>query len=333
LAAARYRFAPGLELALEGPAGALRHFAREYGPAAIAPSADDPPALRAEIAWGADGADGGHKTVGWGVRLGPPDGVPLALELGLRGRPRRFALSLVQGFLLEPALSVAAARAGHVLLPAAALGEDGSAVVVLGRSRSGKSSAMTLALASGRHVLGDDQVLLDAAGGCRAFPRRLRLYPDLRQTAPAAFRRLPAADRGALLARSAARTLSRGWLAPSLAVRASAVGPAAPEGPLPVRRLVAVERVAGLDAPAAGPLELETAIRLALDVLDEQRARLRDVAGPTWGAALDALRDHEAGLLRAALGGARLERLRMPATWPAPRGVAHLAGALGVQPV
>ena len=329
MAQARYRFAPGLELALDGPAGALRHFAREYGPAAIAPSAE-PPALRAAIAWGADGADDGHKTVSWRVRLGPPDGEPPALGLGLRGRPRRFALSLVQGFLLEPMLSVAAARAGHVLLPAAALGEDGASVVVLGRSRSGKSSAMTLALAAGRHVLGDDQVLLDAAGGCRPFPRRLRLYPDLRQTAPAAFRRLPPADRGALLARSAARTLSRGWVAPSLAVHASTVGPAAPKGPLPVRRLVVVERAAGLDASAAGPLELETAIELALDVLDEQRARLRQAAGPAWRAGLDELREREAGLLRAALGGAELERLRMPASWPAPRGVAHLAAALGV---
>src|SRR5439155_196808 len=162
MAQARYRFAPGLELALDGPAGALRHFAREYGPAAIAPSAE-PPALRATIAWGADGADDGHKTVSWRVRLGP----------------------------------------------------------------------------------------------------------DLRQTAPAAFRRLPRADRGALLARSAARALSRGWVAPSLAVHASTVGPAAPKGPLPVRRLVVVERAAGLDASAAGPLELETAIELALDVLDE----------------------------------------------------------------
>src|SRR5439155_1242385 len=81
------------------PAGALRHFAREYGPAATAPSAE-PAALHAAIAWGADGTDDGHKTVGWRVRLGSSDGEPLALELGLRGRPRRFALSLVQGFLL-----------------------------------------------------------------------------------------------------------------------------------------------------------------------------------------------------------------------------------------
>ena len=32
---ARYRFAPGLELELSGPAGALRRYAREYGPAAV----------------------------------------------------------------------------------------------------------------------------------------------------------------------------------------------------------------------------------------------------------------------------------------------------------
>src|SRR6185503_16326284 len=231
---------------------------------------------------------------------------------------------------LEPALSVAAARAGHVLLPAAALSADGGAVVVLGRSRSGKSSAMTLALAAGREVLGDDQVLLSGFGACRAFPRRLRLYPDLRETAPQAYDRLPGAERRALAARRAARALSRGWVAPSLAVRATAMGPGAPTGPLPVSRLVAVERTGDVDEPQSAPLDVEEAVALALTVLDEQRARLREAAGPAWGPALDAIREREATLLRSALADAPLERLRLPGDWSAPRGVAALAGALGL---
>jgi len=326
---ARYRFAPGLDLELSGPDAALRHFAREYEPAAVADS-DQPPALRATFAWGGDGAPDGHKTVRWNVRLGAPDAHPLTLELGLRGRPRSFALSLVQGFHLEPALSVAAARAGHVLLPAAALSADGGAVVVLGKSRSGKSSAMTLALAADREVLGDDQVLLSGFGACRAFPRRLRLYPDLRETAPQAYDRLPGAERRALAARRAARTLSRGWVAPSLAVRASAMGPGAPAGPLPVARLVAVERTDDVAEPHTAPLDVEEAVALALSVLDEQRARLRDAGGATWVRALEATREREATLLRSALANAPLERLRLPGAWPAPQGVAALAGALGL---
>ena len=237
---------------------------------------------------------------------------------------------LVQGFYLEPALSVAAARRDFVLLPAAALEEDGSAIVVLGRSRSGKSSVMTLALAAGRRVLGDDQVLLGADGTCRAFPRRLRLYPDLRETAPAAFRALPAAARGALWARAAARALSRGWVAPSLAVPSTALGPGAPEGALPVSRLLLVERVEGVEDVVRGPLDVEAAVGSALAVLDEQRARLAVAAGDAWARALVDTREREADVLRSALAGARLERLRMPAGWPAPRGVAVLAGAVGL---
>ena len=327
--AARYRFAPGLELGLEGPGGALRHFAREYGPAAVVANGT-PPALDARLAWGAATTVGGHKTVRWHVDHGDPRSGPLGLTLGLRGRPRSFALSLVQGFHLEPALSVAAARAGHVLLPAAALEDDGGAIVVLGRSRSGKSSVMTLALAAGRRVLGDDQVLIDGDGGVRTFPRRLRLYPDIRETAPAAFRRLPAGDRGALLARAAARTLSRGWVAPSYAVPASSVGPEAPREALPLRRLVMVDRTSEVSDAVRGPLDVEDVVALAADVLDEQRARLRAAAGAGWDEALRETREREAALLRSALGGAQLERLRMPADWPAPRGVAALARVVGL---
>ena len=326
---ARYRFAPGLELELEGPSGALRHFEREYAPAAVTGNGTAP-ALRATLGWGAETTAGGHKTVSWHADHGDPAYGPLALELGLRGRPRSFALSLVQGFHLEPALSVAAARAGYVLLPAAALEDGDGATIVLGRSRSGKSSVMTLALAAGRRVLGDDQVLVDGDGGVRTFPRRLRLYPDIRDTAPAAFRRLPAGDRRALAARGAARTLSRGWVAPSYAIPASAVGPEAPAEALPVRRLVMVDRSAEVHTAVTGPLDVEEVVALAADVLDEQRARLRAAAGAGWEEALSDAREREGALLRAALGGAQLERLRMPADWPAPRGVAALAHVVGL---
>ena len=324
---ARYRFAPGLELELSGPAGALRRYAREYGPAAVTANGTAP-ALRASVAWGG-GADG-HKTVRWSVRYGDADAEPLVLDLAVGGRPRSFGLSLVQGFHLEPALSVAAARRGFVLLPAAAVEDDGRAVVVLGRSRSGKSSVMTLALAAGRRVLGDDQVLLGDNGTCRAFPRRLRLYPDLRETAPAAFRALPPADRAALWARAAARAVSRGWVAPSLAVPASALGLGAPEGALPVERVVLVERVEGVDEAVCAPLDVEGAVGCALEVLDEQRARLAAAAGEAWRDALAVTREREADVLRAALAGARLERLRMPVGWAAARGIRALAGVVGL---
>lgn len=335
MASARFAFPPGVELRVRGDGAALRHFRAEYGPRAVA-DGDAVPAV--EVALGAELPRGratlrdGHKTVRWEVALGDPGAAPLRAAITLHGRPRRFALSLVQGYIVEPLVALAAARGGCVLLPAAALAEGDGALVLLGASGTGKSSLCARALAAGRCVLGDDQVLVDRDARCHRFDRRMRVYSDLRQTAPAAWARLPRGARAALRARHAARVCSRGLVAPSLPLPASAIGPPGGAGPLTASRFVVLERAASagrLERRALAPAE---ARGLATALLAAQRARLARGLDERWRAALVELAAAEGALLDDALARAPIERIALPGAWSAARAIGALEAELGLEP-
>ena len=328
-APARYSFGAGVDLRLTGDRAAARHFAAEYAGARVQDDGS-PPALDVRFAPAPPGGpriDGGHKTARWTVAApAPAGGAPLRATIRLRGRPRVFGLSLVQGYFVEPLLSVAVARAGGVLLPSAAIGEDGGALLIMGGSGTGKSSLSARALAAGRAVLGDDQILLDADGRCRRFPRRMRFYSDLELTAPAAYARLPPALRVQLQARKAVKRMSRGFVAPSLAVSPSQIAAGGEtRGPLALRRLVLLERVPDLPALRSEPGDPAAAVAYGLRLLDEQRARLRAGGDPGWGAAWPAIRALEESALTSALGGLNVSRVSVPGSWPAARAIAALA--------
>lgn len=319
---------PDLCLAVSGAPGGRAHFRREYGEPG---AASGPPDIRLTVdfarARGPASVAGGHKTVGWHVRLGDANAEVLDAEILIRGRPRSFALSLVQGYFAEPLLSIAAARAGYVLLPSAAFEQSGGAVVVLGRSGSGKSSLSARALAGGGAVFGDDQVLIDAAGRCFRFPRRMRFYSDLAVTAPTAHARLGRPERAALLARGLAKRATGGWVAPSLAVPAERLGrPAA--GPAAIRRLVLIERDDTADDLAVHDLTLDRVLDDARDVLAEQRAHLGRAGSLGWTEALESTSAREGELLRRALEPIPLERLAVPRGWDASRALSALAERL-----
>jgi hypothetical protein len=258
----------------------------------------------------------------------------VSASIVLGGRPRQFALSLVQGFVVEPLVSVAAAlHANSVLLPAAALATSEGAVVLLGRSRSGKSSLIARAVSAGHDALGDDQVLLDRDGRLRRWPRRLRVYPDLRTTAPAAVAALPARRRAALAGLGLLAKASRGAVAPSLPLAWSDLGGSAVQGPLPIRRIIVLDRAVA--DPRGGfiatPLSVPTVIELAEQVLVEQRARMRSMLSVDWTSTLEAVESAEADTLRSALQGVPAERWTIPNAWSAPRAVRTLAVQLGLE--
>lgn len=320
-----FAFAHGLGLAVTGPGWLVAQFALEYagaetghGPAdveiTLAGRTPAHPAIRDR-----------YKSVSWAVSLSDPDAAPLRAEIALGGRPRSFARSLVQGYFVEPLLSLAAARRGMVLLPAAALELDGEALVVMGRSRSGKSTLVARAAARGTATLGDDQVIVGPGARCSSFPRRTRLYPDLRRTAPGAYRGLPRGSRAALLARAVVRRLSGGYVAPSLAVQLRMRAAAT----LPIGRAVLIEREGTADAVESAPLARDDAVEAALAILAEQRGRL--ARAPGWEEAAAAAADKERGLLRDALAEVPVERIRIPDRWPAEDAVPALARALGVE--
>ncbi|MCW3015611.1 MAG: hypothetical protein JWO02_2703 [Solirubrobacterales bacterium] len=328
----RYAILPDVDLRVRGDRRALRHFSAEYGAARVG---DDGSPVAVEVRFGrgltqAAALDGGHKTVRWSVSVGSPRAVPLRMDIDLRGAPRAFGLSLVQGYFVEPLLSVAAARAGHVLLPAAAIGQGEGILVLLGASGTGKSSLSARALAAGDGVLGDDQILLDAGGRCTRFPRRMRFYSDLRLTAPAAWARLPAPARAGLQTRRAVRALSRDFVAPSLALAPSKIGDAGPAGPSPATRIVLLERSPEAAVLRHERVDADVATAHALAVLEAQRERFAACADGAWLQELAGVRIRERRMLESAFASAPLERFEVPGAWSAPRAITALAADLGI---
>jgi hypothetical protein len=262
---------------------------------------------------------GSHKTVSWSAHVSSdPAASPLRLDLAIRGAPRGFGLSLTQGYLIEPLVSVAAARKQSVLLPAAGVSLPDGAVLIVGTSRTGKSSVSARAAAAGVPILGDDQVLVSRDGRLARFPRRMRFYDDLRETAPEAFRSLSRRSRMALLARMVARVATRGYVRPSLRVDIAELGPVATDARL--GRVVVLERTTNRSTETSAPATADEIIALLDGVLREQRRHLAAL-GPSWRSALDDVAVSERSVLMTALAGVPIERLRIPASLTAPQAI------------
>lgn len=334
-----YAFLPALRLAVCGDAAALQHFDREYGPRALA---NAPDRSEVSIQFASEGrrstkspvvgrsVRGGHKSVRWTVALSGPSDRPLHAAISLRGLPTSFGLSLVQGYFVEALVSLAAPGSGHVLLPAAAIDSDTGPVLILGPSGAGKSSLSARAIARGRSVIGDDQVLLDATGRCTAFPRRMRFYPDLKATAPEAYRSLPGRTRGLLRARGIVDRLTGGYVRPSLVVDPVDMGGSGELGSGAIRRVLLLE-------PRAPVLDLEvmsgdmvTLLTDTRSLFEYQRARLWSIAPEGWHEAIAHIAAQEEEILRSALDGLPFERVRIPAGWPPKRSIEALAQLIGL---
>ncbi|HEX5038604.1 MAG TPA: hypothetical protein VFW95_00535 [Candidatus Limnocylindria bacterium] len=261
---------------------------------------------------------GSHKTVSWSAHVSDPAAAPLELDLAIRGVPRWFAVSLTQGYLIEPLISVAAARTRTVLLPAAAVSLPGGAVLLVGRSRTGKSSVSARAAAAGIPVIGDDQVLVYPDGRLARFPRRMRFYDDLRVTAPDAFRRLGIRSRTALHARTLARYATGGYVRPSLAVDASELGQPGREAHL--GRVIVLERTTNRSTTTYGGASVGETLEVLHGVLREQRRHLTAL-GPAWQSALEQVAAAEETVLTEALARVPIERLRIADHLSAPEAI------------
>jgi hypothetical protein len=331
-----YRFSPGLLVAIRGQRRARAHFRAEYTAAACVTSSALP-GLEATI--GTDGPPGRdtrptcepelrgtHKLARWRATLPiQVDAGTLRVAVDVRGP---LGLALIQSYVIEPLVSLAAIRTGSVLLPGAAIVQGGETLLLIGRSRSGKSSLAARALAAGIRVLGDDQVLVNAHRECLPFPRRLRLYPDLARTAPAAFARLRPSARRTLAALGRVNAVTRGFVAPPLRVHASALAAGPPETAPPVLTRVVVIRRTQADVVTSEYLEPGELQAEAADVLRRQRAELFSVAGvePAYASLLE----QERSIVSHALTGVCARRVSVPASWPSERAVGALANEIGL---
>lgn len=326
-------FAPDIAVRIEGSSLVLKHFASEYA-AVLDPAAeagldvrftDEPYDARAVM------FAGGHKTVRWTVRILPKR--PLKATIDLRGYPRPFGLSLVQGYFVEPLLSLVAIDAGLVLVPGAGIVQvDGAAILLLGRSGSGKSTLSARALAAGRAILGDDQVLLDGSGSLRAFPRRMRFYADLSRTSPEAYAKLSARTRSALALRRIGAAATSGFVVPPVRVPVAALGPEFSHAALPLARVVLIERGAEADDLQISHPRAEEAVELAMGIIDEQRSRIAADAPLPWLERLEVAHGNEAAVLVRALEACPIARYRVPLAWNARRAAVELGRALAIAP-
>jgi hypothetical protein len=338
--AAVFAFATDLRLRVTGEDAAVRHARREYGPAEV----PDDGLVDLEVTFGrvgrkrsADPAEtgatpgrGGHKTVAWRVDAGDPDATRLTARIETHGWPSAFALSLVQGYVVEPLLSIAAVRRGIVLLPGAGIVLDDGLILLLGRSRAGKSTLAARALTAGRAILGDDQLFVGPEATAWPFPRSLRFYPDLARTAPVTFARLRPPTRRRLQLRAALARVSAGYVRPSLAVPGSELGLRWTPEARRIGRLVLIERDAdrsSLDVTPASPTD---AVDWAAQLLREQRVLLADLGGSAWRTAIATTAGVERAILERSFDGRPVERLSIPASWDAPTAVGSVSEWLGI---
>jgi hypothetical protein len=329
-----YRFGSRLVVSIRGERRARSHFRAEYATAAVAANSMIP---AVEVTIGAGGHEvrppatdtvelrGAHKLASWRAFIPvAPGGGTMRVAVDVRGP---LGLMLVQSYVVEPLVSLAAVGAGSVLLPSAAIAQDGQARLLIGSSRSGKSSLAARALAGGLPILGDDQVLIDGTHRCLPFPRRLRLYPDLARTAPRAFAALPSPARTELTVLGGLKTLTRGFVAPPLLVSASELGGAFTAVSLPIGEVVVIRRaeVNMLRFEHLDQGELRAEIE---DALLSQRSRLFKLG--CLRTACARLLAQERAIVALALTAAPARRVLVPAAWPAERAVGTLARELGL---
>lgn len=301
-----FALAPGVGLTVEAGGLPARHFAAEYGQG---PQLSAPGVMRLRVGVVARLADrrgdahsfvGGHRLARWRVRaqLGA-DATFVNCALQVAGP---LGLPLVQSMVVEPLLSVATAGAGRVLLPGALIDAADGPVLVLGASGTGKSTLALRALAAGRAVAADDQLLVARDGACTGLSRRLRVYGDLPGVVPDAHVLLPVAIRRRVALADLVARLSGGRVSPPVLVSPAIL---APDASRPGRDMRPVRALLLVSGTARARVSSDELVGCALGLLTEQRARL--VAAGVRPPAVTL--ERERAILESALGQLDAERV------------------------
>ena len=218
VASETYLFPSGVTLRLHSAQGELlTHFRGEYGKG----GGEDAGAPDLEVYAGKEavasspdpklltrGFVGRHKILRWRVAVSGIDRDTTTVAFDGGGQ---MVISFLQTFYVEPLLRLKFAARDHALVHAACVVRDGWSVLFPAGSAVGKSTLTLQHAAAGQPVQGDNYVILSQDGRTLAFPRRMRIYSDLRSTAPEVFRRLPAAERRRLRLAGVIKRLSAGY--------------------------------------------------------------------------------------------------------------------------
>jgi hypothetical protein len=331
---ADFVFGAGVSLTIEGSRPVFDHFVAEYY-AASHPRERRTSDVHIELEsplYRELKMMGGYKTARWRVSLGDTGWEPISAKIALLSTPRSFGLSLIQGYFVEPLLEMALTRRKAILAPAAGFISGQDATLLVGASRSGKSSLMVRALGGGVRILGDDQLILTSEERVLAFPRRLRVYPDIRTTATSAYSTFPPSLRSALRGLNILSSATAGWVRPPLRIPPSALGLKPAKEDHALHRLYLIERDDRAARPGRSVVEPDALVGQIMTLLDRQRERLTLllVAKAGWMDFLKRTRELERAILGKALDGINARKLVVPSHWPAPQAIDYLEQEIGL---
>ena len=215
-----YVFPPGVVLRIVSRRShVLAYFDAEYGPFRTASTADVQLTVhvgkRSNMAHspGAVVHRRRRKLTNWTITFTDLESERTCIEFDGHGV---MTLPYLQSFYIEPLLRFKLLLRDHALVHGASVCKGSKSRVFVGGSRVGKTS-LTLSQADrGNAVQGDNYVILSPDGTSVAFPRRLRVYPDLRRSLPAIHRRLPLTTRARLKSYVILTRLSRGYANPAI---------------------------------------------------------------------------------------------------------------------
>ena len=214
-----YEFPPGVLLRIVSRhSHVLAYFDAEYGPFRTADTTDVQ--LNVHVGkqsnmahpTGAIVHRRQHKLTRWTVTFTDLESERTCIEFDGLGV---MTLPYLQSFYIEPLLWFKLLPRGHALVHGASVCQGSKSRVFVGSSRVGKTSLTLSQAERGNAVQGDNYVILSPDGTSIAFPRRLRVYPDLRTSLPTIHRRLPFTTRTRLKSYAILNWLSRGYANPA----------------------------------------------------------------------------------------------------------------------
>ncbi len=214
-----YEFPPGVVVRLvTARKDVLSHFDAEYGRLAIQQASKpqlelhtgDYARLLASLPAKMYRSElrGRHKTIRWRIAVCGLDNETTRLVFDGMGA---MAISFLQTFYLEPLLRFKILQAGCALVHGCTLVSGTKSVLFPGGTAVGKTTLMLSQAMRGGKVQGDNYVIVTPKGETYAFPRRLRIYSDLRRTNTEAYRGLPLGERMRLRANALIKVFSLGY--------------------------------------------------------------------------------------------------------------------------
>lgn len=164
-------------------------------------------------------AGGRYKGLRWSLGATEHDG-----SLAVHVAAPLFLPYLALHLALIPAAQHILRRSGMALIAGAAAQTPAGAMLLVGGTGAGKTSAMLRLVASGALPIGDEYVVVDKAGRVAPLFHGVALRRGARGAAPALYGRLPARDRRLLALFEMAARLTRGRLRPLLHTSWAALG-------------------------------------------------------------------------------------------------------------